>query len=181
MAFAAHPEFACREGLPRVSRTMNDIEDDVLCAGNDDAIRFMEQVYDEVCALFPGEYIHIGGDECPKKRWKECPKSQARIKALGLKDEDGLQAWVTFNRPSSATQPRANHNHPSCRIQERFRHNHPTSTILESTTLSCMALARPSTASAVASLPTPPATRRRSPYWLVSTKSCCECKIWSLL
>ena len=74
---------------------MNGIEDEVLCAGNDDAIRFMEQVYDEVCALFPGAYIHIGGDECPKKRWKECPKCQARIKALGLKDEDELQAWVT--------------------------------------------------------------------------------------
>ena len=92
---AAHPEFACREGLPRVPRTMNGIEDDVLCAGNDDAIRFMEQVYDEVCALFPGAYIHIGGDECPKKRWKACPKCQARIKALGLRDEDALQAWVT--------------------------------------------------------------------------------------
>ena len=84
---AAHPEFACREGLPRVPRTMNGIEDDVLCVGNDDAIRFMEQVYDEVCQLFPGAYIHIGGDECPK--------CQARIKALGLKDEDELQAWVT--------------------------------------------------------------------------------------
>ena len=92
---AAHPEFACREGLPRTPRTMNAVEDEVLCAGNDDAIRFMEQVYDEVCALFPGAYIHIGGDECPKKRWKECAKCQARIKALGLKDEDGLQAWVT--------------------------------------------------------------------------------------
>ena len=92
---AAHPEFACREGLPRVPRTMNGIEEDVLCAGNDDAIRFMEQVYDEICKLFPGAYIHIGGDECPKKRWKECPKCQARIKTLGLKGEDGLQAWVT--------------------------------------------------------------------------------------
>ena len=92
---AAHPEFACREGLERVPRIRNNIEVDVLCAGNDEAIRFMEQVYDEVCALFPGTYVHIGGDECPKKRWKECPKCQARIKSLGLKDEDGLQAWVT--------------------------------------------------------------------------------------
>ena len=92
---AAHPEFACREGLSRVPRTMNGIEDEVLCAGNDEAIRFMEQVYDEVCALFPGTYIHIGGDECRKKRWKECPKCQARMKSLGLKDEDELQAWVT--------------------------------------------------------------------------------------
>ena len=92
---AAHPEFACKEGLPRVPCMFNGVQDDVLCAGNDEAIRFMEQVYDEVCALFPGAYIHIGGDECPKKRWKECPKCQARIKALGLKDEDELQAWVT--------------------------------------------------------------------------------------
>ena len=74
---------------------MNGIEDDVLRAGNDAAIRFLEQVYDEVCDLFPGMYIHIGGDECRKKRWKACPKCQARIKALGLKDEDELQAWVT--------------------------------------------------------------------------------------
>ena len=92
---AAHPEFACKEGLPRVPCMFNGVQDEVLCAGNDDAIRFMEQVYDEVCALFPGAYIHIGGDECPKKRWKECPKCQARIKSLGLKDEDELQAWVT--------------------------------------------------------------------------------------
>jgi len=92
---AAHPEFACRKDLPRVPRTMWAVEPDVLCAGNDDAIRFMEQVYDEVCKLFPGAYIHIGGDECPKDRWKECPKCQARIKSLGLKDEDALQAWVT--------------------------------------------------------------------------------------
>ena len=61
-------------------------------------------------------------------------------------------------------------NHPSCRIQERFRLNHPTSTILESTTSSCTGSARPSTASVVASLPTPPATRRRSP----SCRQCCH-------
>ena len=51
----------------------------------------------------------------------------------------------SFNRHATASQPRTNHNRPSCRIKERFRHNHPTSTILESTTLSCTALARPST------------------------------------
>ncbi len=92
---AAHPEFACKEGLPRVPCTFNGVQNEVLCAGNDAAIRYMEQVYDEVCELFPGAYIHIGGDECTKKWWKECPKCQARIKALGLKDEDELQAWVT--------------------------------------------------------------------------------------
>ncbi|MCR5752062.1 MAG: beta-N-acetylhexosaminidase, partial [Kiritimatiellae bacterium] len=92
---AAHPEFACREGLSREPRTMNGVEDEVLCAGNDEAIRFMEQVYDEVCAIFPGTYVHIGGDECPKRRWRKCPKCQARIRSLGLRDEDALQAWVT--------------------------------------------------------------------------------------
>ncbi|MBO7237469.1 MAG: beta-N-acetylhexosaminidase [Kiritimatiellae bacterium] len=92
---AAYPQFACRENLPRVPRLMNGVEYDVLCAGNDEAIRFMEKVYDELCDLFPGSYIHIGGDECPKERWKECPKCQSRIKKLGLKDEDELQAWVT--------------------------------------------------------------------------------------
>ena len=51
---AAHPEFACKEGLPRVPCMFNGVQDDVLCAGNDEAIRFMEQVYDEECALFPG-------------------------------------------------------------------------------------------------------------------------------
>ena len=71
---AAHPEFSCRGDLPRVPNAIHAIEEDVLCAGNDDAIRFMEQVYDEVCDLFPDAYIHIGGDECPKTRWKECPK-----------------------------------------------------------------------------------------------------------
>ena len=44
--------------------------------------------------LFPGAYFHLGGDECPKKRWKECPKCQARMKALGLEDERMLQGWV---------------------------------------------------------------------------------------
>ena len=74
-------------------------------------------------------------------------------------------------QPTTTLQPRFNH--PSCRIQERFRLNHPTSTILESTTLSCTGSARPSTASAVALLPTPPATRRRSPgCWLWCRKRC---------
>ena len=59
------------------------------------AIRYMEEIFDEVCALFPSEYIHIGGDECPRGRWKACPKCQARKAALGLVDERDLQAWMT--------------------------------------------------------------------------------------
>ena len=92
---AAHPEFSCRGNLPREPRSGNGIEEDVLCAGNDAAIRYMERVYDAVCDLFPGAYVHIGGDECPKKRWKKCPKCQARMRELGLKDEEALQGWLT--------------------------------------------------------------------------------------
>jgi N-acetyl-beta-hexosaminidase len=55
----------------------------------------MEDVLDYVCRLFPGDVVHIGGDECPQVRWKDCPKCQARIKAEGLKDEHGLQPWIT--------------------------------------------------------------------------------------
>ena len=94
---AAHPEFSCKgESLPRVPRTWWAIEDDVLCAGNDGGIKLLEEIFDEVCELFPeAPVIHIGGDECHKDRWKECPKCQARIKKLGLKDESALQAWLT--------------------------------------------------------------------------------------
>ncbi len=64
------------------------VADDVLCAGNDQVLKFLEDVYSELIAIFPSEYIHVGGDECPKVRWEKCPKCQARIKALGLKSDD---------------------------------------------------------------------------------------------
>ena len=93
---AAHPEFSCKGDLPRIPRIDWSIEQDVLCVGNDAAVKFLEDVFDEVCELFPdAPYIHIGGDECPRVRWKECPKCQARMKAEGMKDESGLQAWIT--------------------------------------------------------------------------------------
>ena len=56
-------------------------------------IRFMEDVLDEVMELFPSPYIHIGGDECLKKEWRESAEMQARIKELGLADEDELQSY----------------------------------------------------------------------------------------
>lgn len=92
---AAHPELSCEgASLPRVPRTYWSIETDVLCAGNDGAIKLMEEILDEVCDLFSeSPVIHLGGDECPKTRWKACDKCQARIKAQGLKDEKALQAW----------------------------------------------------------------------------------------
>jgi hexosaminidase len=65
----------------------------VYCAGNDSVFTFLQDVLDEVLALFPSKYIHIGGDECPKDRWKECAKCQQRIKDLHLKDEHELQSY----------------------------------------------------------------------------------------
>ena len=96
-ALAAYPEFACVPAnmASREPRLVWGIEKDVLCLGNDKAIKFMEDVLDYVCRLFPGDVVHIGGDECPQVRWKDCPKCQARIKAEGLKDEHGLQPWIT--------------------------------------------------------------------------------------
>jgi len=91
-ALAAYPALSCR-GQPLEPRVMWGVEEDVYCAGNDDTIRFVESVLDEVCALFDSPFIHIGGDECPKARWKECPKCQARMKQFGLKDENELQSW----------------------------------------------------------------------------------------
>jgi len=62
---------------------------------NDATFTFVDHVLDELMALFPGRYIHVGGDEAPKDQWKADPIAQARIKALGLKDENALQAWFT--------------------------------------------------------------------------------------
>lgn len=99
-ALAAYPSLGCTGG-PYKLMTVWDIAPDVLCVGKDSTFDFLEGVFDEVCGLFPYEYIHIGGDECPKGRWKECPSCQARIRALGLKDtehgtaEQYLQNYVT--------------------------------------------------------------------------------------
>ena len=67
--------------------------EDVFCAGNDSTFLFLQDVMDEVLPLFPSTYIHVGGDECPKENWKRCPKCQARIRQLGLKDEHELQSY----------------------------------------------------------------------------------------
>ena len=98
-ALATYPNLGCTGGPYKVSGEWG-VFDDVLCAGNDSVYTFLEDVYSEVIELFPSTYIHIGGDECPKVRWKTCPKCQARIKALGLKAdpkhsaEDKLQSYV---------------------------------------------------------------------------------------
>ncbi|MEW9606550.1 beta-N-acetylhexosaminidase [Bacteroides sp. L008] len=92
-ALATYPELGCTGGPYEVG-TRWGIYDDVLCAGNENIYPFIEDVLQEVFKLFPGEYVHIGGDECPKTRWKSCPKCQSKIKELKLKDEHELQSYV---------------------------------------------------------------------------------------
>ena len=92
-ALASYPELGCTGGPYEVG-TRWGIYDDVLCAGNENIYPFIEDVLLEVFKLFPGEYVHIGGDECPKTRWKSCPKCQSKIKELKLKDEHELQSYV---------------------------------------------------------------------------------------
>ncbi len=90
-ALATYPELGCTGGPYEVWRQWG-VSDDVICAGNEDAMRFLEDVLAEVMDIFPSEYIHIGGDECPKVRWEQCPKCQAKIKELGFKDDEHFKA-----------------------------------------------------------------------------------------
>ena len=90
-ALAAYPELGCTGG-PYEVWTRWGVSEDVLCAGNEKVYEFLEDVLTEVCELFPYEYIHVGGDECPKVRWESCPKCQAKIKELGFEDKDGQKA-----------------------------------------------------------------------------------------
>ncbi len=91
-ALAAYSELGCTGGPYEVA-TIWGVFPDVYCAGNEKVFTFLEDVLTEVMQLFPSEYIHIGGDECPKTRWKECPKCQARMKKEDLKDEHELQSY----------------------------------------------------------------------------------------
>ncbi|GHT30433.1 beta-hexosaminidase [Bacteroidia bacterium] len=85
-AISAYPELSCK-GEPTTSRTVWGVEDVVLCAGKESTFEFFENVFEEVCALFPSEYVHIGGDECPKTSWKECPLCQKRVREEGLRGD----------------------------------------------------------------------------------------------
>lgn len=91
-ALSVFPELSCK-GEPLAIPVAWGIQEDIFCAGNETVFSFLEDVLSEVVALFPGKYIHIGGDEAPKKRWQECPKCQNRIKAEGLKNEHALQSY----------------------------------------------------------------------------------------
>lgn len=91
-ALSARPDLSCSGG-PYSTDIGAGVHAGVYCAGNDDTFKFLEDVLTEVFELFPGQYIHIGGDEVPKENWHACPKCQARMKAEGLKNEHELQSY----------------------------------------------------------------------------------------
>lgn len=92
-ALSAYPYLGCTGANYQVMQTWG-ISKDVLCIGNDSVFTFLEKVIDEVIDLFPSKYIHIGGDECPRDRWKQCPKCQARMRQEGIINESGLQSYL---------------------------------------------------------------------------------------
>lgn len=98
-ALAAYPELGCTGG-PYKILTQWGVSDNVLCVGNDKTLKFVDDVFTEVCKIFPSKYFHVGGDECPKVRWAECPKCQKRIKDNHLEAdgkhtaEERLQSYM---------------------------------------------------------------------------------------
>ena len=95
-ALSAYPWLGCRgeEGNYKTWSYWG-VSPQIACAGKESTFKFWEDVLKEVMELFPGEYIHIGGDEAPRDEWKVCPLCQERIKENGLKNEAGLQSYVT--------------------------------------------------------------------------------------
>jgi hexosaminidase len=89
---SAYPEYSCTGG-PFEVYTKWGVSEDVFCAGKEGTFELLQNIINEVADLFPGSYIHVGGDECPKTRWKTCPDCQKRIKDNGLKDELELQSY----------------------------------------------------------------------------------------
>jgi hexosaminidase len=109
-AIAAYPSLSCfpdeptKNYFPKNAKWAGDstgkqvqqawgVYSDVFCAGKEETFKFLEDVIDEVVTLFPGKYIHVGGDECPKTNWKRCPNCQKKIKDNNLKDEHELQSY----------------------------------------------------------------------------------------
>ncbi|MGB7070756.1 MAG: family 20 glycosylhydrolase [Pyrinomonadaceae bacterium] len=91
-ALASYPELSCTRKPIEVTNAWG-VHKDVFCAGDENTFAFLQVVLDEVFELFPGPFVHIGGDEVPKDRWKECPRCQLRIKNERLKDEHELQSY----------------------------------------------------------------------------------------
>lgn len=92
-ALASYPWLGCK-GEGYEVRTTWGVSTEVYCPGKETTFEFLQNVLEEVLELFPSKYIHIGGDECPKDSWKECPLCQQRIRQEGLKDEFELQSYT---------------------------------------------------------------------------------------
>lgn len=91
-AIACYPELSCGLENHYETATKWGVFKQVYCP-KEETFAFLEDVFDEVIDLFPSELIHIGGDECPKTSWEQCPHCQALIRREGLKDEFELQSW----------------------------------------------------------------------------------------
>ena len=91
-ALASYPYLGCRQSGYETLPVWG-VNPEVFCMGRETTFKFFEDVLDEICEIFPGEYIHIGGDECPRDRWKECPDCQRRMKEEGLTEVGQLQGY----------------------------------------------------------------------------------------
>jgi hexosaminidase len=91
-ALAAYPQFTC-DGKPTSTDRIGGFKMGVFCAGNDGSFVFLQNILEEVFALFPGKYIHVGGDEVPTSHWAKCEKCQARKAAEGLKTDRQLESY----------------------------------------------------------------------------------------
>jgi len=92
-ALTAYPELGCKGKGYQVTEEWG-IFKDVFCIGKEATFTMLQSVLDEICEIFPSEYIHIGGDECPRDRWRECPDCQKRMKEEGLSNENELQSYL---------------------------------------------------------------------------------------
>lgn len=92
-ALTSYPWLGCKGEGYEVRRRWG-ISKEVFCPGKETTFEFLQNVFAEVLELFPSEFIHIGGDECPKDSWKQCPLCQERIRTEGLKDEFELQSYT---------------------------------------------------------------------------------------
>ncbi|MDE6189354.1 MAG: beta-N-acetylhexosaminidase [Clostridia bacterium] len=91
-AISCYPKLSCLEEEVEV-RAKWGVSENICCCGKEDVYNFARDVIDELSEIFTGKFFHIGGDEVPKSRWKNCPRCQAKIKELGLKDENALQGY----------------------------------------------------------------------------------------
>ena len=97
-ALYAYPEYGCFGEQAKIPET--GFTDCIFCAGKDATLEFLKDILDEVCELFPSEYIHLGGDEAPKGNWDRCPDCKKRMEGNGLRDSHELQLWLSAQMAS---------------------------------------------------------------------------------